>query len=73
MRLDIGFDDDARYLRREQAPDRSTEREFARRTGAPGRPGPLDRRDGELREQADQNRFPEIPRRQYEGIGPKGL
>jgi hypothetical protein len=67
MRLEIDFDDDARYGRREREPDRSAERESLRKEPEPlVPPGPLDRRVGELREQADQKQFPEIPRRQYE-------
>jgi hypothetical protein len=67
MRLEIDFDDDARYERREREPDRSAERESSKEEPQPlVQPGPLDRRVGELREHADQKRFPDIPRRQYE-------
>jgi hypothetical protein len=67
MRLEIHFDDDERYIRREREPDRSSEREPSRKQPEPlVQPSPLDRRMGELREQADQRQFPEIPRRQYE-------
>lgn len=65
MRLDIGSDDDARYVRRERTPDRAPEQ-------APQKPeplverGPLDRRVQELKERASHNHFPEIPRRHYE-------
>jgi hypothetical protein len=67
MRLEIDFDDDARYDRRDREPNRSTERESSRKEPEPlVPPGPLDRRIGDLREQAAQSRLPEIPRRQYE-------
>jgi hypothetical protein len=67
MRLEIGFDDDARDIRRGQASDRSVHNPLPTREGdALVQPGPLDRRVGQLREQAGQNRLPEIPRRQYE-------
>lgn len=63
MRLDIGFDDDARYVRRERTP----EREARRKEPEPlVDPSPLDRRLKELTDQAAEKRFPEIPRRQYE-------
>lgn len=67
MRLDIGFDDDARYVRHERMPDRAPERETSQKKPEPlVEQGPLDRRVQELRNQAGQSRFPEIPRRQYE-------
>jgi hypothetical protein len=64
MRLDIGFDDDARHVQRERTPDRAPERESPKKR--PVEQGPLDRRVQELKSLAGQNRFPEIPRRQYE-------
>jgi hypothetical protein len=64
MRLDIGFDDDGRYVRREQTRDRASEREPQKRPEPLVEQGALDRRVQELRERASQNRFPEIPRRQ---------
>ena len=66
MRLDIGFDDDARYVRRERTPDRTLEREPQKKPEPLVDQSPLDRRVQKLKEQASQNRFPEIPRRQYE-------
>jgi hypothetical protein len=66
MRLDIGFDDDARYVRRERTPDHAPEREPRKKPESLVEQGPLDRRVQELKEQAGQNRFPKIPRRQYE-------
>ena len=63
MRLDIGFDDDARSVRRERTPDRTPEREPQKRPEPLADQSPLDRRVQELKEQASQNRFPEIPRR----------
>ena len=67
MRLEIGLDDDARDFRHEQAPDRSLENRLPAKEREPlVEPGPLGRRLAELREQAGQNSFPEIPPRQYE-------
>jgi hypothetical protein len=66
MRLDIGFDDDARYVRRERTPDQAPERQPQKKPEPLVEQGPLDRRVQELKEQSGQNRFPEIPRRQYE-------
>jgi hypothetical protein len=67
MRLEIDFDDDARYHRGERAPNRSAEREPPRKEPEPlAPPSPLDRRVDELQERAAQKRFPEIPRRHYE-------
>jgi hypothetical protein len=66
MTLDIGFDDDARYARRELTPNRAPQREPQRKPEPLVEQGPLDRRVQELKEQAGQNRFPEITRRQYE-------
>ena len=67
MRLDIGLDDDERYVRQERTPDRTPEREAPEKKPEPlVQQGPLDRRVQELKDQASQNRFPEIPRRQYE-------
>lgn len=63
MRLEIGFDDDLRYVRRE--PRREVTPEPPKREPLI-EPGPLDRRVRELSQRAEQNRFPEIPRRQYE-------
>jgi hypothetical protein len=62
MRLDIGYDDDARHIRRERTP----ERDASRKEPDPLiEPGPLDRRLKDLTEQSAQKQFPEIPRRQY--------
>jgi hypothetical protein len=67
MRLDIGGDDDLRYVRRENAPELTRERDTTQKHPEPlVQPGPLDRRFRELTERAGQNRFPEISRRQYE-------
>src|SRR6202789_2197930 len=66
MRLDIGFDDDARSVRRERTPDRTPEGELRKNPEPLGDQSPLDRRVRELKAQASQNRLPEIPRRQYE-------
>jgi hypothetical protein len=66
MRLDIGFDDDARYVRPERTPARTPEREPQKKPEPLVEQGPLDRRVQELKEQSGQNRFPEIPRRHYE-------
>jgi len=66
MRLDIGFDDDARYVRPERTPARTPEREPQKNPEPLVEQGPLDRRVQELKEQAGQSRFPEIPRRHYE-------
>jgi hypothetical protein len=67
MRLDIGGDDDLRYVRRQRVPERVPEQEPVRTQAEPPvPPGPLDRRVRELTEQARQSWFPEIPRRQYE-------
>jgi hypothetical protein len=67
MRLEIDFDDDARYVRHERELDRSPELESLKKEPEPlVQPSPLDRRVDELRERAAQKRFPEIPRRQYE-------
>jgi hypothetical protein len=67
MRLEIGFDDDARDFRREQDPGGSPDNPLPRTESEPlVQPSPLDRRIGQLRDQVSQNRFPEIPRREYE-------
>jgi hypothetical protein len=67
MRLEIGFDDDARDFRREQDPDGSPDNPLPRTESEPlVQPSPLDRRIGQLRDQVGQSRFPEIPRREYE-------
>jgi hypothetical protein len=66
MRLDIEFDDDARYVRRERTPDHAPERGPQKTPEPLVEQGPLDRRVQALKEQASQNRFPEMPRRQYE-------
>jgi hypothetical protein len=67
MRPEIGFDDDARDVRRDQEPRRSPEKAVSRREREPlVEPSPLDRRVEDLRERAEQNRFPEIPCRHYE-------
>jgi hypothetical protein len=66
MRLDIGFDDDARYVRRERTPDHGPERELQKKPEPIVEQGPLDRRVQGLKEQSGPNRFPEIPRRHYE-------
>jgi hypothetical protein len=66
MRLDIGFDDDARYLGRERTPGHAPEREPQKKPEPLLEQSPLDRRVQELKEQAGQNSFPEIPRRHYE-------
>jgi hypothetical protein len=67
MRPEIGFDDDARDVRRDQEPRRSAEKAVSRREREPlVEPSPLDRRVEDLRERAEQNRFPEIPCRHYE-------
>jgi hypothetical protein len=65
MRLEIGFDDDLRYVRREQTPDRAPNVPV-KKPEPLVEPGPLDRRAQELRDRAGQNHFPEIPGRQYE-------
>jgi hypothetical protein len=66
MRLDIGFDDDMRYVRIEQAPDRVPQLEALNKAPLV-EPGPLDRRVRELKEcAADRNHSPDIPRRRYE-------
>ncbi|WP_213803736.1 hypothetical protein [Granulicella sp. dw_53] len=65
MRLDIG-DDDLRYVRRERVPDLRPEEPVSKHQEPLITPGSLDRRVSELRELAGENRFPEIPRRQYE-------
>jgi hypothetical protein len=73
VRLDIGGDDDLRYVRREKVPDRAPEREVPKRqTELPAR-SPLDQRIRALKERAMENRFPEIPRRQYERKQTTGL
>jgi hypothetical protein len=66
MRLEIGFDDDARSVRRERTPDRTPEREPQKKPEPLVDQSPLDRRVRELKEQASQNRFSEIPRRHYQ-------
>jgi hypothetical protein len=67
MRLEISSDDDLRYVRREQEPDRTPERPISGSEPEPlVEPGPLDRRVSDLREQAAQSRLPEIPRRRYD-------
>jgi hypothetical protein len=67
MRLEIDFDDDARYVRHEQELERSPKRDSLKKEPEPlVQPSPLDRRVDELRERAAQRRFPEIPRREYE-------
>jgi hypothetical protein len=63
MRLEIGFDDDLRYIRRE--PRREISQEPPKKEPLI-EPGPLERRVRELSQRAEQNRFPEILRRQYE-------
>jgi hypothetical protein len=74
MRLDIGFDDDARDFRRGRDLDRSPKRDVSRKEPEPSAPpGPLDRRLGGLLEQAAERRFPKIPRRQYERNRPQEL
>ncbi len=67
MRLEIGSDDDARYVRRERGPERTAASEAPHKnSGQLVEPSPLDRRIPELKEQAGQNRSREIPRRHYE-------
>jgi hypothetical protein len=66
MRLDIEFDDDARYVRRERAPDRQPEPRPQKKPEPLVEQSPFDRRVQELKEQARQNRFPKIPGRHYE-------
>ena len=66
MRLDIGFDDDARDVRPERMPDRTPERDSQKKPERSVEQSPLARRVQELKEQASQKLFPEIPRRQYE-------
>ena len=64
MRLDIPYDDDSRVLRRER--QRRPDAESSREPKPLVDPGPLDRRIEQLTERAQQNLFPEIPRREYE-------
>jgi hypothetical protein len=65
MRLDIGFDDDARYVRHE--PKQDNHPGISKKEPAPlVEPGPLDRGVEGLRDRAAHRHFPEIPRRQYE-------
>ena len=74
MRLDIGFEDDARYMRRERTQARTPEGEAQQKKPEPlVEQGPLDRRVQELKEQDSQSRFPKIPRRQYERQQEPGL
>ncbi len=63
MRLDIPQNDDARHVQRE--PRRGPAPEPPRQEPLI-EPGPLDRRIRELAARAEQPKFPEIPRRQYE-------
>jgi hypothetical protein len=65
MRLDIGFDDDARYVRIERGPERAPQDEDPKKESLV-EPGPLDQRIDELKKRAAENHFPEIPGRQYE-------
>jgi hypothetical protein len=66
MRLDIGFDDDPHYVRRERTPDRTSVREPQKKPEPLVEQSPLYRRVEKLKEQALQSGFSEIPRRHYE-------
>jgi len=61
VRLDIPYDDDSRDFRRQRRPDSETACEPKPLVD----PGPLDRRVQQLNERAQENLFPEIPRREY--------
>jgi hypothetical protein len=56
----VGFDEGKR------TPARTPEREPQKKPEPRAEQGPLDRRVQELKEQAGQNRFPQMPRRHYE-------
>jgi hypothetical protein len=66
MRLDIGFDDDPRYVRWERTPDRASVREPQKKPEPLVEQSPLYRRVEKLKERALQSGFSEIPRRHYE-------